>query len=756
MLEAERKKFLIIDGNALVHRAYHALPPLKTKKGELVNAVYGFCLMFLKALNEIKPEYVAATFDLPGPTFRHIQFKEYKAKRAKVPDELYQQLPLVKEVLTALVVPIFEKPGFEADDVIGALAILAAKEKTPPLEAIILSGDMDTLQLVNETTKVYTLKKGLKDTILYDIDEVKKRYDGLLPCQLQDYRGLRGDSSDNIPGVAGIGEKTAIELLKEFSDLDNLYQGIKANTKKAAKIKPGVLQKLKDGQKQAVLSRQLAKIQCDIPLNFNLADCQFGQFDLLKVQAIFERFEFNTLLKKLLDLGDSQPAESVVENFSPSPSNLFSSKADFQQDIFSEIDQLEGQEMLSAQIAQAERDLAPIIGQMEKSGIKVDISRLNELSEKLETDLKDLEKKILQESGAVFNLNSPQQLSEVLFDKLKISPLGLRKTPGGVISTGANELKKIKTAHPAVGLILRYRGLFKLKSGFVDSLATMINPKDGRIHPHFHQLGTETGRMSCSGPNLQNIPIKGELGAAIRRCFVAENGRQFIAADYAQVELRIAAFLANDQKMLAIFQRGEDIHTSTASEIFATPQEKVTKEMRSLAKTISFGVLYGMGATAFAERAGITRKQAKEFIEKYFTEFQGIAQFVQNTKQKARDDNFVETLFGRKRFLPEIDSLDPRLRAQAERMAVNLPIQGTAADIIKMAMVDIARKKILDNNCRLILQIHDELLFEVKEEVVADKVRKIKKAMENAVVINPPMKVKIETGQNWGELMPVK
>ena len=237
---------------------------------------------------------------------------------------------------------------------------------------------------------------------------------------------------------------------------------------------------------------------------------------------------------------------------------------------------------------------------------------------------------------------------------------------------------------------------------------------------------------------------------------MAENGRQFIAADYAQVELRIAAFLANDQKMLAIFQRGEDIHTSTASEIFATPQEKVTKEMRSLAKTISFGVLYGMGATAFAERAGITRKQAKEFIEKYFTEFQGIAQFVQNTKQKARDDNFVETLFGRKRFLPEIDSLDPRLRAQAERMAVNLPIQGTAADIIKMAMVDIARKKILDNNCRLILQIHDELLFEVKEEVVADKVRKIKKAMENAVVINPPMKVKIETGQNWGELMPVK
>lgn len=751
---SQLKKFLIIDGNALVHRAYHALPPLTTKKGELVNAVYGFLLVFFKALKDIKPAYVVAAFDLPGPTFRHKQFEQYKAKRVKAPDELYRQLPLVKEILSAMAVPIFEKPGFEADDVIGALATLAAKEKTPLLEAIILSGDMDTLQLVNETTKVYTLKRGLKDTILYDIAEVKKRYDGLLPEQLQDYRGLRGDASDNIPGVAGIGEKTAIELLKEFSNLDNLYQEIKANTKKAAKIKPGVLQKLKDGQEQAVLSRQLAKIQCDIPLDFNLADCQFGQFDLLKVQAIFERFEFNTLLKKLPELTNGQPAKPTTapENFGPSPSNLFSSRADFQQDIFSEIDQLESQEMLSAQIAQVERDLAPIIEQMEKSGIKVDIGRLNELSKKLETDLKDLEKKILQKAGVPFNLNSPQQLSEVLFDKLKISPLGLRKTPGGVISTGANELKKIKAAHPVVGLILRYRGLFKLKSGFVDSLATMINTKDGRLHPHFHQLGTETGRTSCSSPNLQNIPVKGELGAAIRRCFVAENGWQFIAADYAQVELRIVAHLAQDKKMLAIFQRGEDIHVSTASEIFGVPQEKVTKEMRSLAKTISFGVLYGMGATAFAERAGISKKQAKEFIEKYFTEFQGIAQYVQNTKQKARDDNFVATIFGRKRFLLEIDSLDPRLRAQAERMAVNLPVQGTAADIIKMAMVNLAQKKIINHNCRLLLQIHDELLFEVKEDVLQEKSQKIKKAMEQAVEITPAMVVKIEMGKNWGEL----
>ncbi|MEK7173134.1 MAG: DNA polymerase, partial [Patescibacteria group bacterium] len=617
MSELKRKKFLIIDGNALVHRAYHALPPLKTKKGELVNAVYGFLLVFLKALKDIKPEYAAATFDLPGPTFRHEQFEQYKAKRVKAPDELYQQLPLVKEVLTALAVPIFEKQGFEADDVIGTLTVLAAQEQTPFLESIILSGDMDTLQLVNTTTKVYTLKKGLKDTILYDIDEVKKRYDGLLPEQLQDYRGLRGDASDNIPGVAGIGEKTAIELLKEFGSLANLYEEIASKSKKFAEIKLGVLQKLQAHQDQAFLSQQLSKIDCQVPLDFKLADCAFGKFDLAKAQAVLVRFEFNTLLNKLADFANDQKSQP----------NLFSAKQDFQRDILAEIDQLENQGMLSPQIAQVERGLVPIVSQMEKNGVKVDIARLNELSQKLAIQIKDLEKEIHKKSNNDFNLNSPQQLSEVLFDQLKISAMGLRKTPGGVISTGTEELKKIKTAHPVVGLILRYRSLFKLKSGFVDSLAAMIHPQDGRIHPHFHQLGAETGRMSCSSPNLQNIPIKGELGLAIRRCFVANKGWQFVGADYSQVELRIAAHLAQDEKMLAIFQQGEDIHTSTASEIFETPREKVTKEMRSLAKTISFGVLYGMGATAFAQRADISRKQAKEFIEKYFSQFQGLSQF---------------------------------------------------------------------------------------------------------------------------------
>ena len=748
------KKFLIIDGNALVHRAYHALPPLKTKSGEIVNAVYGFLLVFLKALKEIKPDYVAATFDLAAPTFRHKLSKEYKAKRVKAPDELYQQLPRVKEVLAAFEVPVFEKEGFEADDVIGTLTV----KVQPPVESVILSGDMDNLQLVNKHTKVYTLRKGIKDTVLYDIDEVKKRYNGLAPEQLRDYRGLRGDPSDNIPGVAGIGEKTAIELLKEFGTLDNLYQEVERETKKAAKIKLGVLQKLKANKEQAFLSQKLAQIDCHVPIDFKLGDCEFGSFDSQKAEEALAKLGFNTLVQKLSEFMNYKKGISKEKEKEPltGQAGLFSAVISREDDVLAEINQLEKQGMLSGKIAQVERDLVPVVKKMEKNGIKVDIIKLNALSKKLEQEISALQKKIYKKAGHEFNLNSPQQLSEILFDKLQLSPLGMRKTPGGVISTGADELKKIKDAHPAVGLILRYRGLFKLKSGFVDSLAAMINPKTGRIHPHFHQLGAETGRMSCSSPNLQNIPVKGEWGLAVRQCFTAGNGFRFISVDYSQVELRVAAHIANDEKMLAIFKRGEDIHTSTASEIFETPKEKVNKEMRSLAKTISFGVLYGMGATAFAERTGVERKKAKEFIEKYFEEFRGIAQYVENTKQKVRQDDFVETLFGRKRFLAEIDSFDPRLRAQAERMAVNLPIQGTAADIIKMAMANIAQRKLLNNDCRLILQIHDELLFEIREDILMDRAKRIKNAMEGAAKLNTPMTVEVEAGKSWGGMKRIR
>ena len=740
---SENKKFLIIDGNALVHRAYHALPPLTTKRGEVVNAVYGFLLVFLKALKDIKPDYVAATFDLAGPTFRHKQFKEYKAKRVKAPDELYQQLPKVKEILTAFDVPIFEKQGFEADDVIGTLTVKAPAG----VESVILSGDLDNLQLVNEKTKVYTLRKGIKDTILYDVDEAKKRYDGLSPEQLQDYRGLRGDASDNIPGVSGIGEKTAIELLKTFGSLDNLYKEIEKGTKKAAGIKPSLLQKLKDNKEQALLSQDLAKIHCDVPIDFKLADCEFGRFDLETTKRALAKYEFNTLIQKLPEFINYKNQLAVKAG----QVGLFGTSVKQEDNILIDIERLESQGIFSKQIAQVERDLIPVVKKMEQNGIKIDIAQLNTLSKTLEQKIARLQKNIFEKAGCEFNPNSPQQLSEVLFEKLQVSPLGIRKTPGGVISTGADELKKIRDSHPVVGLILQYRELFKLKSGFVDSLSVIINPKDGRIHPHFHQLGTETGRMSCSNPNLQNIPIKSELGRLIRQCFVAEQGYSLLSADYSQVELRIVAWLAGDKAGSELFRQGKDIHILTASRIFSIKPAEVSKAQRDFAKTLNYAILYGMGANGFARRAGIDRQKAKEFIERYFSEFEEIADFMKEQKDKARENGYCQTYFGRKRFLNEINSSDSRFRSQAERTAANMPVQGTAADIMKMAMVEIG-KSVLNNDCRLILQIHDELLFEIKRDKIEQSAKKIKSAMENIVKDKVFLAVGTKVGDNWGEM----
>lgn len=755
-MPSEIKRLLVIDGNALVHRAYHALPPLTTKKGELVNAVYGFLLVFLKALKDLRPGFVAATFDLKVPTFRHEAFEGYKAKRPKAPDELYVQLDKVKKVLRVLNVPIYEKEGFEADDIIGTIACQAPRKQAhPKIETIILSGDMDNLQLVNEQTKVYTLRKGIKDTVLYDVEKVKARYDGLAPGQLQDFRGLAGDASDNILGVTGIGQKTAIQLLKDFGSLEKIYQYIARGSKEISKIRPAVLKKLQDYQEQAFLSQQLAQIHCQVPIDFNLPDCRFGQFNLQSAIGVFQEFEFFSLLPKITEFSDS--SQKVEENKSNSPNQSFNQASLLSSrvsgsNILKEIDELEKRDFLSPEIAQVERKLTPVVRKMEENGVKVDISRLKRLSVDLEKEIGNLQKKIYQIVGIKFNLNSPQQLSEILFSKLKISPSGLRKTPGGVISTGAEELKKLEGIHPAIGLILHYREVFKLKSGFADSLSLIINPKDGRIHPHFHQMGTETGRMSCSEPNLQNIPVRTELGMAVRECFVAEKGWQFISADYSQIELRIAASVAGDKKMIALFRAGEDIHIMTASEVFNLPKEKVDKPSRDLAKTLNFGVLYGMGYVSFARRTGLARSKAKEFIERYFIEFEGIAGYVKKAKAMAKSQGFAQTMFGRKRFLPEINSKDQRLRSQAERIAVNMPLQGAAADVIKMAMVELADQKIINQHCRLALQIHDELLFEVEESFVAKAVSAIKKIMETVVQLDVPLKTEIKIGYNWGQL----
>jgi len=743
----ETKKFLIIDGNAIVHRAYHALPPLKTKKGKLVNAVYGFCLIFLKALKELEPDCVVATFDLKGPTFRHKQYKQYKAKRKKAPDELYAQLDDVKTILRAFKIPIFEKQGFEADDLIGTVVLHSKRKQVlPKMENIILTGDMDALQLVDEQTKVYTMRRGVKDTVLYGIKETKQKYDGLSPVQLTDYRALRGDASDNIPGVTGIGEKTAISLLKQFNTLENLYKEVEKGSKQASLLKLGVVKKLVDYKDQAFISKKLATIDCNVDINFKLKDCKFQNYDQNEVINVFKDFEFYALLKRL-------PGAEVKQTIQKEEAQqgLFNEKKS-EDTIKQEIINLKKQDAFSKQIMDIELAIIPIIEKMQKNGIKVDIKSLNEISVSLGKKINKLQKDIFKLAKGEFNINSPQQLSEVLFNKLKIPVKGIKKTPGGALSTNVTTLKKLRTEHPIAQSILQYREAFKLKTGFVDALPRVINPKTGRIHPHFHQLGTETGRMSCSQPNLQNIPVKGEMGGEIRKCFVPKPGFLFISADYSQMELRVAAVLANDEKMLRFFKQNKDIHTMTASEVFKVKETEVSKEQRKIAKALNFGVLYGMGPRAFSERTGVDFNTSRDFIDQYFLDFRGVAEFVEKVIIETKKNGFSETLFGRKRFLPEINSRDPRLRAQAERMARNFPVQGTSADIMKIAMATLDEKKILNKDCQLLLQIHDELLFEVLKSEATKKAEEIKKVMEGVVKLKVSMIVKTSIGKNWRDL----
>jgi len=742
------KRLIIIDSNALIHRAYHALPPLTTKSGEVVNAVYGFLLAFFKALKELKPDYLVAAFDVSSPTFRHKKFQEYKAKRKKAPQELYNQIPKVKEVLEAFNVPVFEKEGFEADDIIGTIAKKAAQKIAyPNPEVIILTGDMDALQLVDENTKVFTFRKGIKDSVLYDEKMVRERY-GVLPNQMVDFRGLKGDPSDNISGVPGIGEKTAAKLIQDFGTMEAIYDDIEKHSDKSKKIPEKIKEKLIQFKEQAFFSKFLSQIDKNSPVDFQLKDALWEGFDEKIVGELLKKLEFFSLIPKLSDVhyGGGKKANK-------SPATLF--EDDKGENLAVELERLFGEGSLSKEIYQIEKELMPVVKVMEENGIKVDFKKLSGLSKKLERKLKELESKIYKISGQKFNINSSQQLSEILFTKLNLPVQGLKKTPGGVVSTSWTELEKLRDKHQIIQFLGDYRESFKLKTGFIDSLPRLIK-KDGRIHPMFKQLGAATGRFSCHNPNLQNIPVKGEIGKEIRKAFVSENGFSLVSADYSQMELRVAAVISKDNKMLDFFKQGKDVHKMTASQIFNIPEEKVGDKERSIAKTINFGVLYGMGIVGLAAASGISRPEAKRFIDEYFKDFRGIASYVSDSIEKARESSFSHTLFGRKRFLPEINSTDFRIRQAAERMAINHPVQGTSADIIKMAMVEISKKlPISGKNCRLLLQVHDELLFEIKKDSVFEEAKKIKKIMEGVVDFEVPLTVEVQEGESWGELKDV-
>lgn len=728
--KSNSQKLVIIDGHALIHRSFHALPPLSTQKGKLINAAYGFTSILLKTIKELKPDYLACTFDVKGPTFREEEFADYKATRPRPAEELTEQIPIVKEVVKAFNIPIYEKQGFEADDIIGTICHRVKDEEN--LEVIIVTGDLDTLQLVDEKVKVYTLKKGIKETIVYDREKVKERYQ-IEPSQLIDFKGLKGDPSDNIPGVPGIGEKGAINLIKQFGSLENLYQKIAK-----ADISPPLKTKLLENKDQALFSKKLATIKKDVEIEFNLKNCRLEDYSKEKVVDLFKKLEFYSLIERIPQSEKNPVSQSLAEP-----------------DILDKIEQNLKDEIFSQKVYQIEKDLMPVIAKMEKTGIKVDVGYLKDLSKELEGKIENLASEIYKLAGLRFNISSSQQLAEVLFERLKVSTDEIRKTPGGVFSTAASELEKLKEKHPVIKLIEEYRELTKLKSTYTDALPKMVDPKTSRVHTSFHQLGTVTGRLSSSEPNLQNIPIRTKIGQGIRKAFIAEKDFKLLSADYSQLELRIIASIAADEKMIEAFRKGQDIHKTTASEVFNVPPEEVTPSMRHKSKALNFGLVYGMSIQGFAEAAGIDRAKAKEFIENYMKKFTGVANYIEEAKKQAREKGYAETLLGRRRYLPELHSSNFLAKNSAERMAINMPIQGTTSDIMKLAMIEID-SRCIDSSTRMLVQVHDELVFEIKKDLVEEKAKIIKQIMEGAYKLAAPLKVDFTIGDNWGEMIRYK
>ncbi|MDO8655021.1 MAG: DNA polymerase, partial [bacterium] len=678
---------------------------------------------------------IAATFDMPGPTKRHKAYAGYKAQRVKAPDELYAQMPRVKEMLSVFGIPVYEKQGSEADDVIGTIAKQALRQQAHPKpEVIIVSGDMDALQLVNDQVKVFATRRGLQDVTLFDKKAVQAKFSGLLPSQMADYKGLRGDPSDNIPGVRGVGEKTAITLLLQFNSLENIYK--KIEKKDAEGISPKLRTTLLASKEDAFISKELGTIDTNVPIDFKLKDCIWKGYSREAAAEKLKELEFFSLVDKLPAPIHASPASQVPQ----------------EQSLEERIKQLEESSVLPLALAELERKLIPILGGMEKAGMKIDRKYFTKLAAEMDEKMRGVEKEVYSMAGQPFNLNSPAQLSLALFQTLGLSSKGVKKTPGGVFSTASDELEKIFDLHPIVSQVIAYRELKKLLSTYALPLLEKADMND-RVHTNFDQFGAATGRMSSSNPNLQNIPLQGVWAKKIRKGFIAEKNHVLLSFDYSQMELRITAALAKEEKMKTFFEKGLDIHTMTAAEVFGIPPGDVSSEMRFRAKALNFGVLYGMGARGFARSSGIPMQEAQDFIDQYFLRFPGILRYMEETKEFARKHGYVETMFGRKRFLPDVNSPTPQIRAAAERMAINMPAQGTAADIMKMAMVRV-QEQVLDSNpeCRMLLQVHDELLLECRETKAQEFMLPIKKAMEEVVPFDPPLLVDASQGTSWAEL----
>ncbi len=784
----KNKKLILLDAHAIIHRAYHALPDFSTSAGVPTGGLYGVAAMLIKIINELKPDYIVACYDLPEPTFRHEAYKAYKAGRAKADDNLILQINRSRDIFKAFNIPIYEKAGFEADDILGTIVEILKDKK---IDIVIASGDMDTLQLVNnKKVQVYTLRKGLSDTIIYDEKAVNERF-RFGPSLLPDFKGLRGDPSDNIIGIVGIGEKIATTLVSTFGSIENIYAKLKKDEDAFLKlgIKPRVIGLLKEGEEEAFFSKTLATIRRDAPIKFLIPKKTWEEsFNLIKIEELFTELEFRTLLsrvkqmfgngnKEALTLLDGTPTEDVDKKkevdedlLKKTAIALWVLKSDITNPKLEDIlgyaktenlvdanDKImkelkkQGTESVYEDI---EFPLIPIIDKAQKRGILVDIKYLKNLSKKYHTKLSKLEKKIWELADREFNINSPKQLGEVLFDEMKLSTKGLKKTAGGARSTRESELVKLREEHKIINEILSYRELQKLLSTYIDNIPDMLD-ENNRLHTTLNQAGTTTGRFSSTNPNLQNIPIKSEYGTEVRNIFIGSEGYELVALDYSQIEMRILAALSNDKILKKVFQDGGDVHTSVASKVFGVKEKDINKDMRRKAKVINFGIIYGMGVNALRQNLGGTRAEAQEFYNNYFNKFTGVAKYFENVKKEATEKGFTETYFGRRRYFEGIHSPIPFIRASAERQATNAPLQGTASDIIKISMKkanDALEDAELIKDACLLLQVHDELIYEVKKNKVKEVSNIVKEAMENSVKFPVPLTVNVSTGSRWGEI----
>ena len=801
MTKTKKQRLILLDAHAIIHRAYHALPDFANSKGEPTGALYGVSTMLMKIISEFNPDYIVSCYDLPKKTFRHEVYDGYKGGRAKTDDALIAQLKSSRDIFKAFSIPMYDSPGFEADDVLGTIVEYFKGNKD--IEIIIASGDMDTLQLVCDNVKVYTLKKGINDTILYDEKAVKARFD-FAPSQLPDYKGLRGDPSDNIIGIKGIGEKTATEIIKNFKSIEGLYKVLsKKNGEEKCKelgFTDRIIKLLKDNEDEAIFSKTLAEIRKDAPIDFSLSKKTWKEsLDQEKVFELFKTLEFKSLRTRFENIFNIENTQEEIkkedkskneENFdeekitqakialwllnsdktNPSFEDvcIYKNAKDFN-DAYDKLMKDIKDNNLSYVFSEIEMPIVPVIKKMEDYGVLIDVPYLKKLSKDYHKSLDIHEKKIWELAGREFNINSPKQLGEILFDEMKISDIKvdgvkvrMKKTAGGARSTRESELEKLKDLHPIIDEIFKYRELQKLLSTYIDTLPNLVK-EDGRIHAEFIQTGASTGRFSSLNPNMQNIPIKSELGKNIRNSFIAQEGYVLASFDYSQIELRIAALLSQDEYFIKVFKEGKDIHSAVAMRVFNVEEKDVSSEMRRKAKVINFGILYGMGVSALRQNLGGDRKDAQIFYDNYFAQFPTIAAYLESVKEFARKTGYTETLFGRKRYFPGIKSHISFIKAMAERMAINAPIQGTAtADIIKIGMknadTDLDKAGLL-NDVNLVMQVHDELVYEVKKEVLSKAIEVIENAMKNAIpkdflkgLESVPLAVSYGHGKNFGEL----